>query len=90
MMYINMVIRDGKDRVKMFLVITITYMIFWGPLFLVTLLNWEWNFDEAKQSIAHEVTLHVAFLHSFVNPSLLMVLHKEIRQVCYRYVKSGQ
>ena len=33
------------------------------------------------QSMAHEVTLHVAFVHAFVNPSLLMVLHRGIRQV---------
>jgi len=79
-MYLNKMEREGIDRVKMFLVITIAYLIFWGPLFLVTLVNWDWNFEEAKQSMAHEVTLHVAFVHSFVNPSLLMVLHKGIRQ----------
>ena len=81
-MYLNKMEREGIDRVKMFLVITIAYLIFWGPLFLVTLVNWDWNFEEAKQSMAHEVTLHVALVHSFVNPSLLMVLHKGIRQVC--------
>ena len=80
-MYLNKMEREGIDRVKMFLVVTIAYLIFWGPLFLVTLVNWDWNFEEAKQSMAHEVTLHVAFVHSFVNPSLLMVLHKGIRQV---------
>ena len=31
---------------------------------------------QAKQSMAHEVTLHVAFVHSFVNPALFMVLHR--------------
>ena len=62
-------------------VITTAYLIFWGPLFLVTLLNWDWDYEEAKQSMAHEVTLHVAFVHAFVNPSLLMVLHRGIRQV---------
>ena len=58
------------------------YLIFWGPLFMVTLFNWDWDYEEAKQSMAHEVTLHVAFVHAFVNPSLLMVLHRRIRQVC--------
>ena len=61
-------------------VITTAYLIFWGPLFLVTLVNWDWDYEEAKQSMAHEVTLHVAFVHAFVNPSLLMVLHRGIRQ----------
>ena len=68
-MYLNKMEREGIDRVKMFLVITIAYLIFWGPLFLVTLVNWDWNFEEAKQSMAHEVTLHVAFVHSFVKIS---------------------
>ena len=36
---------------------------------------------QAKQSMAHEVTLHVALVHSFVNPCLLVVLHRGIRQV---------
>ena len=80
-MYLKRLERQGIERVKMFLVITIAYLIFWGPLFLVTLVNWDWKFQEAKQSMAHEVTLHVAFVHSFVNPSLVMVLHKGIRQV---------
>ena len=63
------------------LVITMASLIFWGPLFFVTLFNWDWDYEEAKQSMAHEVTLHVAFVHAFVNPSLLMVLHRGIRQV---------
>jgi len=82
-MYLNRLERQGTERVKMFLVITIAYLIFWGPLFLVTLVNWDWNFEEAKHSMAHEVTLHVAFVHSFVNPSLIMVLHKGIRQATF-------
>ena len=71
-------------------VITTAYLIFWGPLFLVTLLNWDWDYEEAKQSMAHEVTLHVAFVHAFVNPSLLMVLHRGIRQVGGGYDDRGQ
>ena len=70
--------RSGNDVVT---VITTAYLIFWGPLFLVTIVNWDWDYEEAKQSMAHEVTLHVAFVHAFVNPSLLMVLHRGIRQV---------
>ena len=29
--------REGVERVKMFVVIVIAYLVFWGPLFLVTL-----------------------------------------------------
>ena len=39
----------------MFLVITVAYLIFWGPLFLVTLFNWSWEWVDAKKSMAHEV-----------------------------------
>lgn len=78
--YLSRVEREGTERVKMFLVITAAYLIFWGPLFLVTLVNWDWDYAEVQQGLAHEVTLHVAFVHSFVNPALLMVLHRGIRQ----------
>ena len=128
----------------MFIVITIAYLIFWGPLFLVTLFSygdyktetpstrcdttwptkqppffrfylcpprkikftmpetvfprmpflrgihprmetlWErlWltlvtTFDCPT---SHEVTLHVAFVHAFVNPTLFLVLHKGLRK----------
>ena len=67
-------------KIKIFSVITAAYLIFWGPLFLVTLVNWDWDYAEVQQGVAHEVTLHVAFVHSFVNPALLMVLHRGIRQ----------
>ena len=54
-MYLNKMEREGIDRVKMFLVITIAYLIFWGPLFLETLIKWGWMWEEAKTSISHEV-----------------------------------
>ena len=38
--YIARLERDGIARVKMFIVITIAYLIFWGPLFLVTLFSY--------------------------------------------------
>lgn len=37
--YFRRMERDGVQRVKMFLVITAAYVIFWGPLFFVTLVN---------------------------------------------------
>ena len=36
-------------------VITTAYLIFWGPLFAVTLVNWDWDYEDAKESTAHEV-----------------------------------
>ena len=53
--YIERMEREGIARVKMFLVITVAYLIFWGPLFLVTLLNWSWEWKDAKKSMSHEV-----------------------------------
>ena len=94
--YIARMEQEGVARVKMFLVITVAYLIFWGPLFLVTLVNWSWEWKDAKKSMSHEVikrlrkteknyknpfqvSLHVAFVHSFVNPLLFVVLHKGCR-----------
>lgn len=37
--YLLRVEREGVQRVKMFLVITAAYVIFWGPLFFVTLVH---------------------------------------------------
>ena len=53
--YIARMEQEGVARVKMFLVITVAYLIFWGPLFLVTLVNWSWEWKDAKKSMSHEV-----------------------------------
>ena len=37
-------------------IITGSYLIFWSPLFLVTVWHWSWGWEEAKKSLAHEVT----------------------------------
>lgn len=37
--YLHRMEREGVQRVKMFLVITAAYILFWGPLFFVTLVN---------------------------------------------------
>ena len=37
--YLKRVEREGVQRVKMFLVITGAYVVFWGPLFFVTLVK---------------------------------------------------
>ena len=60
--YIKRMEKEGVARVKMFLVITVAYLIFWGPLFLVTLFNWSWEWVDAKKSMAHEV--RVVFIPS--------------------------
>lgn len=37
--YLARVEREGVRRVRMFLVITAAYVLFWGPLFIITLLH---------------------------------------------------
>ncbi|XP_059475849.1 uncharacterized protein LOC132196918 isoform X1 [Neocloeon triangulifer] len=73
--YIRRMEREGVQRVKMFMVITTAYVIFWGPLFLVTLLQP----GRDANALSYEMTLHVAYVHAFVNPSLFVVLHRGLR-----------
>ena len=56
--YINRMEKEGVARVKMLSIITGSYLIFWGPLFIVTVWNWNWSWVQAKNSIAHEVGRH--------------------------------
>ena len=42
-------------KVRMLSIITGSYLIFWGPLFVVTVWHWSWGWEEAKKSLAHEV-----------------------------------
>lgn len=77
--YLAKLEREGIARVKMFIVITVAYLIFWGPLFFVTLFS-DTDYKTENPSVTHEVTLHVAFVHAFVNPTLFLVLHKGLRK----------
>merc|ERR1719422_603318 len=60
-------------------IITGSYLIFWGPLFAVTIWHWSWGWEEAKKSLAHEVCLHISYVHSIINPALYLVLHRGLR-----------
>jgi len=77
--YIRHLETEGIARVKMYMIITTAYLIFWAPLFLVTLTNYTSDWKQAKNSMAHEVSLHICFVHAFVNPLLFLVLHKDLR-----------
>lgn len=50
---------EGVQRVKMFLVITTAYVLFWGPLFFVTLVN----HPVVGTPLGHEVRLLLLLLH---------------------------
>ena len=64
------VYQEGIARVKMYLFITISYMMFWGPLFLETLVKWGWAWEDAKRSISHEVSGNIV-KSSFFKKSLI-------------------
>jgi hypothetical protein len=68
--YIERMESEGLARVKMFLVITVAYLIFWGPLFLVTLLNWSWEWKDAKKSMSHEVPHMQCFICRIGSPGV--------------------
>ncbi|XP_029678115.1 uncharacterized protein LOC115244546 isoform X1 [Formica exsecta] len=74
--YLRRMEREGVQRVKMFLVITAAYVIFWGPLFFVTLVH----HPIIGNPTGYEVTLHIAYVHAFVNPALFLALHRGLRQ----------
>ncbi|KAK9869490.1 hypothetical protein WA026_003244 [Henosepilachna vigintioctopunctata] len=74
--YLNRMERDGVQRVKMFLIITAAYVLFWGPLFFVTLVN----HPIVGNPLGHEITLHISYVHAIVNPTLFLVLHRGLRR----------
>ncbi|XP_050512562.1 uncharacterized protein LOC114343967 isoform X2 [Diabrotica virgifera virgifera] len=74
--YLRRMERDGVQRVKMFLVITAAYVLFWGPLFFVTLVN----HPVVGNPLGHEITLHISYVHAIVNPTLFLVLHRGLRR----------
>ncbi|XP_077288430.1 uncharacterized protein LOC143912864 [Arctopsyche grandis] len=74
--YLHRVEREGVQRVRMFLIITAAYVLFWGPLFLVTLAH----HPSLGNRLAYEITLHISYVHAFVNPTLFLCLHHALRR----------
>ncbi|KFM76671.1 hypothetical protein X975_16057, partial [Stegodyphus mimosarum] len=75
--YIHRLEQEGIRRVKSFAIILAAYILFWGPLFTLTLIQP----GRPGYAITYEITLHVAFVHAFVNPTLLLMLHRDLRNV---------
>ena len=48
---------EGLARVRILKILTSSYLVFWCPLFLITLLSWSWSWEEAKHSTAHIVSI---------------------------------
>ena len=36
---------------------TAAYLVFWGPLFLVTLVHWRMDWTDARSSVTHQVNI---------------------------------
>ena len=47
--------REGVARVRMLTILTASFLVFWSPLFLVTLASWGGSWEQDQSSIAHEV-----------------------------------
>ena len=70
---------EGIKHVKMFIIITLAYVIFWGPLFLVTLINISLDWKDAKSSVSHEVDILQTFAGIKVNPLHFMLQEPQDR-----------
>ncbi|XP_045493303.1 uncharacterized protein LOC123692585 isoform X1 [Colias croceus] len=78
--YLARVEREGVRRVRMFLVITAAYVLFWGPLFIITLLHHPALTSHVAYELYFQITLHISYVHAAVNPLLFMALHRALRR----------
>ncbi|CAM1297591.1 Uncharacterised protein r2_g693 [Pycnogonum litorale] len=74
--YIQRMEREGLQRVRMFVTIVIAYILFWSPLSAVIIVEPLLDYPP----LTYQVAIHIAFVHSFVNPALLLTLHRGMRQ----------
>ena len=40
---------------------TAAYLVFWGPLFLVTLVHWRMDWTDARSSVTHQVNIVIIY-----------------------------
>ncbi|XP_047515976.1 uncharacterized protein LOC125056741 isoform X5 [Pieris napi] len=78
--YLARVEREGVRRVRMFLVITAAYVLFWGPLFIITLLHHPSLTSHVAYELYFQITLHISYVHAAVNPLLFIALHRALRR----------
>ena len=55
--------------------LTSSYLLFWSPLFLVTVFSWGDTWDTGTESTPHQVTLHLCYAHAGVAPLVQLLLH---------------
>ncbi|XP_050680213.1 uncharacterized protein LOC126976063 [Leptidea sinapis] len=78
--YLARVEREGVRRVRMFLVITAAYILFWGPLFIITLLHHPALTSHVAYELYFQITLHISYVHAAVNPLMFLALHRALRR----------
>ena len=90
--YLAKLEREGIARVKMFIVITIAYLIFWGPLFLVTLFSYT-DYKTEDPSTSHEVSvINFGFLKSsqLCQMKYVKIWQYNLSSFQVRYTKLGR
>ncbi|CAG9115636.1 unnamed protein product [Plutella xylostella] len=78
--YLARMEREGVRRVRMFVVITTAYILFWGPLFLVTLFHHPSLTSHIAYEMYFQISLHISYVHAAVNPLLFLALHRALRR----------
>ena len=66
---------NARQRINMFVGITIGFIFAWGPLYIATL----FYPSTIQPTFIQRTTLYIAFSHAFINPLLFLCLHKDLR-----------
>lgn len=77
--YLRRMERDGVQRVKMFLVITGAYVLFWGPLFFVTLVNHPIVGNPLGHEVIQSISLEI-FDRLYFSDYFAHIIHSRHRQ----------
>ena len=56
-------LQEGVCRVRLLGALTSSYLLFWSPLFLVTVFSWGDTWDTGTESTPHQVTSRVIIIY---------------------------
>lgn len=83
--YIRQMEKQGVARVRMFVILIVAYVLFWAPLSVVLIIKPMLDYPP----IAYQIAIHIAFVHSFINPTLLLAMHGGLREAIKTFVCCG-
>jgi len=69
-------------KIQMYWVVSCVHAACWVPLYCDTLI--QWTSPDQSTTISHEVSLHIGFLHSTINPLLYLLLDTRIRVTIFK------